>query len=82
MGRADCSQVLDDTTVRALGVGAQCVWRDARTLLAYLSPDATLRPGDSVTLRPFTLRSAIENGDFSVGNIRVRRPGRRKCCPV
>jgi len=57
-----------------LGVSSQCVWRDSRTLVAYLSPDYTLRPGSMLAFRPFTLRGALENNEYTSGSIKVTGP--------
>lgn len=71
MGRGACSQVLDDASIRQLGVGAACVWRDARQLVAYLSPDYSLRPDSEISIRPFALRGFLENDDYASGSIQV-----------
>ena len=71
VGLGPCSQVLDDITVRQLGVGAQCVWRDARQLMVHMTPDYTLRPGSEITIKPFTLRGELENDDPASGSIQV-----------
>eukprot|EP01088_Endostelium_zonatum_P016141 TRINITY_DN423_c0_g2_i1.p1 TRINITY_DN423_c0_g2~~TRINITY_DN423_c0_g2_i1.p1 ORF type:complete len:839 (+),score=125.03 TRINITY_DN423_c0_g2_i1:41-2557(+) len=53
-----CSQILDSATVLKIGLDARCFFQDLRTLIIRLQANATILPGDTITIPsqsiPFT----------------------------
>ena len=69
-----CARYLAADTVSDVGSGAECVWADAKTLSIYFGADATIRPGDSISLSQDVIKNADGNSHAASGSYVVRAP--------
>ena len=69
-----CSAFFDSATVARAGAGAECVWSSPRRISMLFGGDATLAPGDAMTLIPGVVKNAAGNSRASSGSSVVLPP--------
>ena len=73
-GVVGCARYLAADTVSDVGSGAECVWANAKTLSIYFGKNATIRPGDFISLSTNVIKSADGNSHAASGSYVVRAP--------
>jgi len=69
-----CARYLAADTVVDVGSGAECVWADAKTLSIYFGVNATIRPGDFISLAQNVIKSTDGNSHGASGSYVVNAP--------
>ena len=60
-GAFECTDLLSFAQGNAsLGYGAACFWKDNVTLTVTMGTEATLVPGDFISILPFKIRSGLQ----------------------
>ncbi|KAJ1468732.1 hypothetical protein T484DRAFT_1854454, partial [Baffinella frigidus] len=64
-GAFACGGVLAVETVAVVGDGAVCVWTSDTSLEVSFGDGAQVVPGSTITIRPSTIRTTLQNSHFS-----------------
>ncbi|KAJ1488364.1 hypothetical protein T484DRAFT_1783419, partial [Baffinella frigidus] len=57
--KTDCSLILTDETLDKMGAGVTCAWETDSVLVALLSSDATILPGDLVGIKAHSMTDSV-----------------------
>ncbi|XP_071508269.1 uncharacterized protein [Diadema antillarum] len=70
-----CSNIFDEATVALFGGRANCRWKKAKELIVKLTSSTTLAIGDSITLKPDSIKALREEYSRTAsGSVNVATP--------